>query len=92
MFYATEALLLGRGLSFSSHKAVLAAFGEQFVKTGLLPRDLGRALNRAFAKRQLGDYEYTFVVSEAEAQEILVDARNLVSAASDLLKRDGLTQ
>jgi uncharacterized protein (UPF0332 family) len=27
MFYTAEALLLGRGLSFSSHAAAIAAFG-----------------------------------------------------------------
>ncbi len=29
MFYTTEALLLHRGLSFSSHSAVLAAYGKE---------------------------------------------------------------
>lgn len=35
MFYAVEALLLTKKMSFSSHKAVISAFGEQFVKTGI---------------------------------------------------------
>ncbi len=36
MFYAAEALLLDRGLKFSSHSAVIAAFGKEFAKRGLL--------------------------------------------------------
>lgn len=51
MFFVTQALLLSRGLSYSSHKGVISAFGEQFVKPGLLPRDMGRDLNLAFQKR-----------------------------------------
>jgi len=34
MFYAAEAALLAHGLTFSSHKAVIAAFGKEFVKSG----------------------------------------------------------
>ena len=32
MFYVAEAFLLGQGLSFSKHSAVLAAFGERLAK------------------------------------------------------------
>ena len=39
MFYAAEAALLTRDLSFSSHKGVISAFGEHFVKTDIFPRD-----------------------------------------------------
>jgi uncharacterized protein (UPF0332 family) len=31
MFYATEAVLLTKNLSFSKHKAVVSAFGKEFV-------------------------------------------------------------
>ncbi len=58
MFYSVEALLLTKGMSFSSHKGVISAFGEHFIKTGVFPREMGRELNLAFQKRQLGDYEY----------------------------------
>jgi uncharacterized protein (UPF0332 family) len=33
MFYLAEALLHSRDLSFSSHSAVIAAFGKEFLKT-----------------------------------------------------------
>lgn len=31
---------------------------------------MGRELNRAFEKRQIGDYGYTFVISRTEAEEM----------------------
>jgi uncharacterized protein (UPF0332 family) len=31
LFYVAEALLLSRGLAFSSHSAVIAAFGKEFA-------------------------------------------------------------
>ena len=61
MFYCAQAALLTKNLSFSSHKGVIFAFGEHFVKTGLFPKQMGRELNRAFEKRQIGDYEYTLL-------------------------------
>ena len=33
MFYNAEALLLQRGLAYSSHSAVIAAFGKEFART-----------------------------------------------------------
>ncbi len=36
MFYVAEALLASRGESYSSHSAVIAAFGREFAKTSRL--------------------------------------------------------
>lgn len=80
MFYCAEAALLTRNLTFSSHKSVIAAFGEQFIKTGVLPKELGRELNRAFEKRQLGDYGSTPVVSNEDANELLAHGWKFCSA------------
>ncbi len=74
MFYCAQAALLTRGMTFSSHKGVISAFGEQFVKTGVFPRESGRELNKAFEKRQLGDYEAVPVVSDEDAGDVLGDA------------------
>ena len=82
MFFAAEAVLLTKGLSPSSHGGVLSVFGEHFVKPGIFPRTMGKALNRAYSKRQLGDYEYRFVISAKEAKEVLADARGFVKEIS----------
>lgn len=89
MFYAVEALLLTRGLSFSSHKGVISAFGEHFVKTGIFPKEMGRELNRAFEKRQLGDYEYTFVIAKKEAAEILKKGKDFLEKVIHYLRKYG---
>ncbi|MBL7117943.1 MAG: HEPN domain-containing protein [Candidatus Syntrophoarchaeum sp.] len=86
MFYSAEAMLLTKGLSFSSHGGVISAFGEHFVKTGIFSKEMGKELNRAFEKRQLGDYEYTFVISEDEAKEILEKGKDFVEKIVQHLK------
>jgi len=85
MFFAAEAVLLTKGLSPSSHGGVLSVFGEHFVKPGIFPRTMGKALNRAYSKRQLGDYEHRFVISAKEAKEVLADARGFVKEISIFL-------
>jgi uncharacterized protein (UPF0332 family) len=87
MFYAAEAALLTKGLSFSSHKSVIPAFGEQFIKTGDLAREMGRELNRAFEKRQLADYEYTFVITRDEAGELVIQGRLFVDRVAEYLSK-----
>jgi len=83
MFYCAEAALLTKNLSFSSHKGVISAFGEHFVKTDIFPKEMGKELNRAFEKRQIGDYEYTFVISANEAEQMLQSGREFVNTISD---------
>lgn len=36
MFYLAQALLLSKGQKFSSHSAVIAAYGKEFSKTNVL--------------------------------------------------------
>jgi uncharacterized protein (UPF0332 family) len=86
MFYLAEALLLSEGLSFSSHKAVIAAFGKHFVKTGKLKEDLHQALIDVFEKRQIGDYESQIYTDSVTAQEVLTKAKTFVGELNRALK------
>lgn len=51
MFYAAEAMLEGEELAFSSHAAVVAAFGREFARTGRVPSRLHQYLTRAMNLR-----------------------------------------
>ena len=85
MFFSAEAALLCKDLSSSSHGGVLSTFGEHFVKPGIFPKAMGRALNRAYGKRQLDDYEHRFVISRKDAQEVLKDAISFVDEVARYL-------
>ena len=88
MFYSAEAALLKRGMAFSSHKAVISAFGRHFVKPGILEKRLGRDLNVAFDERQVGDYESNFSISEDNARRALERAAGFVGRVAEWLKSD----
>lgn len=87
MFYAAEAALLSKGLSRSTHKGVISAFGEEFVKTGVFPATMGRNLSAAFQKRQVGDYGATPLVGRDDAQLVLDHARAFVEAVRKQIVR-----
>ena len=86
MFYSAEAVLITKELSYSSHKGVISGFGEHFIKTNIFPKEMGRELNRAFEKRQLGDYEYTFVITKDEAKEMLEKSKDFINNIINYLK------
>ena len=79
MFFMAEAVLLSQGLKASSHKGVISLFGEQFIKRGILRKELGRTLNDTYDSRQIGDYAIGFMITKDEAESRLKKARSFVT-------------
>ncbi len=55
-FYAVSALLLMRNFSTSKHGYLRSLMHREFVKTGLIPKDLSRHFDVLFDSRLEGDY------------------------------------
>lgn len=85
MFYIAEAFLLGEGLSFSKHSAVIAAFGQHFVKTGRIPQEFHRYLIEGEDSRNVGDYDIAPGLSKEEALEQLARAESFLQLAKRLM-------
>jgi len=85
MFYAAEALLLEKSLSFSKHSAVIAAFGLHFVKSGIVPPEFQRYLTEGQAARNVSDYDIGPEVTADEASEQIARAEGFVELAVRLL-------
>ena len=88
MFYATESVLLTKKLEFSSHRGVISAFGQHFVKTGTFPKELRKWLQSAFDKRQEGDYSFRSVIDKNTAKQILDQANDFVIKIIEYLKKE----
>jgi len=86
MFYVAEALLLNIGLSFSSHSAVISAFGREFIRAGKIDAKFHRYLIDGQDLRNLGDYGVGKKISLEQAQEILSWSREFISVAEAILK------
>ena len=86
MFHVAEALLLSKGLAYSKHSAVIAAFGKEFAKTGILPVDFHAHFREAAEARNISDYQAVSHVTEEAALQHISRAEQLLAAAEGLLK------
>ncbi|MEW5868752.1 MAG: HEPN domain-containing protein [Chloroflexota bacterium] len=86
MFYAAEALLNERDLRFSKHGGVHGAFGEHFVKNGLLDSKYHRWLLDAFDRRIVGDYAIQATFTSQEVAEMIGQAIEFLAQAKHLLE------
>ena len=88
MFTAAEAMLLSMELSFSKHSAVIAAFGRYFAKSGLVPKELHRAILAAQQDRQAADYGGRRI-KPSEARRHTRNAEKFVKSVRAHLEKDG---
>ena len=87
LFYTAEALLLSKGLSFSSHSAVVANFGKEFTKTGLLKPNFHHYLTESQDRRNIGDYSVLAEVTLEQANEMLGWAQEFIKSAEKYLEQ-----
>lgn len=81
MFYAAQAFLLQDSAAFSKHSAVIAAFGQRFVKTGLVSERFHRYLIEASDIRNVSDYDTHSGLSQKDVNEQLSRAEEFLSVA-----------
>jgi uncharacterized protein (UPF0332 family) len=86
MFYIAQALLESKGLSFSSHRATLSAFGQNFAKKQELDPRYHKALVNAFSQRQLGDYAVSSGLRQEDIEVLLADAISFLNISRAYLK------
>jgi len=81
MFYIAEAFLWDRGLSFSSHAAVVSAFGREIAKPEIVPVQFHRYLLDAQDKRTQADYEI-----DADAKLMAEDVQQLIEQSEQFIQ------
>jgi uncharacterized protein (UPF0332 family) len=85
MFYIAEAFLEGESQQFSSHAAVISAFGRDFARLGKVPPEFHRFLIDAQLLRQTGDYGQFQSISEQQADLQIERAEQFVDFATEHL-------
>ena len=85
MFYTAQAFLLGRGLRFSKHSAVIAAFGREFAKDDESLREFHHGIVEAQDARNAGDYQIEVVLAEEDVQAHLDRTDRFIRLAEQTL-------
>lgn len=86
MFYIAEALLLQRGQVYSSHSAVIAAYGKEFARTKELDPKFHRYLIASQNTRWIGDYGMEENVSAQDTKQAIEWAEEFIDLAENYLR------
>ena len=89
IFYAANALLTTRGLERSKHSGVLAAFREQFVKTGIIEPEYSDFYGATMDARADGDYAVGVFLERDTAERALSRAKRFVARIERALEEMG---
>jgi uncharacterized protein (UPF0332 family) len=85
MFHMARAMLIWHNVPLpKTHAGLIAAFSERYVKSGQLPRELGRYLNKLEDARMIADYSADTIDTEL-ASDCLQKAEQFLSAGLNLL-------
>lgn len=81
MFYVAEVLLDQERLTFSSHAAVISAFGQHLARPGKVPAEFHRQLIDAEALRTRADYQASSNLSKEDADTLISQAQSFLTTA-----------
>ncbi len=84
-FYAVSALLLKKGFSISTHNGVKTEFHTSFVKSGIIPKQLGRTYSRLFNLRQEGDYMDFKRLEKEDIDPFFQEAKEFIAFITTLI-------
>lgn len=68
LFQAISALLIKNKIPVKSHKGAIMMFNYHFVKTGLIPIDMGRIASYLQSKREEADYNCHMSVDKEDIE------------------------
>lgn len=78
VYYAASALLLKHGLSSAKHSGLIALFHREIINKGILDKDFGKILERAFANRTEGDYKDRRVFEKEQVDSLFLDGNRFI--------------
>lgn len=86
MFYAASALLFSKGKSYGKHSAVLAAFRQDFIKTGEFDKKWSDNYRLVMESRHTADYALYEYLEEDDAAEMIAKAKEFIEEVKKWLQ------
>lgn len=75
-----------KGLSSSKHSGVRALFHQNFVKNGLINREMGKFYDKLFDTRQKGDYADLIYFDKKEVSPWFDEAKKFISSVKNIIE------
>lgn len=89
MFYAVLAILATEKLGSSKHSGAISLFDREFVKPGILPKEMSRSLHMAFEHRQEADYGELTELDESTATQMIAEANTFIQSVRTYMTTRG---
>jgi uncharacterized protein (UPF0332 family) len=87
VLYTAKALLLSKNLVYRKHSGVISAFGEHFVKTGLIDRKYHEIFIRAFSMRSIADYDPMAEIPDEDVKCLFEDVADFIEQVRKYLEK-----
>ena len=78
LFHAVNALLINDGHSVNTHRGVISVFGNDYIRTGIFPKEAGRLYSDLQTLRNNSDYNCSFDATEEEIKPLIEPTRQLI--------------
>ena len=85
-YYAASALLIANEIRVKSHEGCIGQFNLHFVKTGLVPIEMGKLFSILFDMRLTGDYSDRFDLTEEDVVPNIQPTQDFIIKVTDLAK------
>lgn len=87
VFHTISAVLLSKGLHFSSHGQTMGAFNKEFIKSKVFSASFTKIIETLFSGRQIGDYDIGNYLGADVAKEDLEEAGKIIEACETYLAK-----
>lgn len=85
LFHAISALLIRNEIPVKSHKGAIMMFNYHFVKTGLIPLEMGRMASYLQSKREEADYNCHLSVDKEDIEPYFETCENLLHKIKEMI-------
>ncbi len=85
-YYAASALLIANEIRVKSHEGCIGQFNLHFVKTGLVPIEMGKLFSILFDMRLTGDYSDRFDLTEEDVVPNILPTQDFIIKVTSLAK------
>lgn len=85
VFHAISALMIHDGHQVHTHHGSHAMFGQQYIKTGILPAEYGRLYNQLQTMREESDYNCAFDADPEALEGKIEPARQMIETIEKMV-------
>lgn len=78
LFHAVSALLIHDGHNVGTHKGVVVAFGQHYIRTGVFPLSDGKLYSQLQTIREKSDYNCTYDMQEKDLLPLITPSKLLI--------------